>query len=159
VRPTRVRTLIVLAVLVGVLAWLFLHVMDNRGNTLPSLTWTAPAGVLALAMAVGVSWVTVRRRRDPAQSRLRPIDPLGMARMAVLGKAAAHVGAASLGFYLGWVVLLLPDLGIDSRRERALIAALAAVGALLLAVAGLLLERACRVRDDDEGPTPAPSGP
>lgn len=158
-RPTRVRTLAVLAVLVGVLAWFFLHVVDSRGNTLPSLTWTAPSGVLALALVVGVSWVTVRRRRDPAQSRLRPIEPLGMARMAVLGKAAGHVGAALLGFYLGWVVLLLPDLGIGSRRERALIAALAAAGALLLAVAGLLLERACRVRDDDEGPTPAPSGP
>ena len=158
-RPTRVRTLIVLAAVVGVLAWLFLHVVDNRGSTLPSLTWTAPAGVLALALVVGVSWVAVRRRRDPAQSRLHPIDPLGMARMAVLGKAAAHVGAALLGFYLGWVVLLLPDLGIDARRERALIAAVAAVGAVLLAVAGLLLERACRVRDDDEGPTPAPSGP
>ena len=115
-RPTRVRTLIVLAVVVGVLAWLFLHAVDTRGNTLPSLPWTAPAGVLALALVVGVSWVTVRRRRDPAQSRLRPIDPLGMARMAVLGKAAGHVGAALLGSKVGQDVQIRTPRGTVAYR-------------------------------------------
>lgn len=155
--PTRIRTLAWLAAVVGALSWLLLRVMDGNGTTLPTLSWTAPAGVLALAVVVAVAWWTVRRRRAPSNPAIRPIEPLGMARLAALGKAAAHVGAALLGFYLGWVVLLLPDLEISSRRERALLAGAASACALLLAVAGLLLERACRVGDDDR-PPPAPSG-
>ena len=154
--PTRIRLLVLLAAVVGALSWLVLRVIDGNGHTLPSLTWTAPAGVLALAVVVGVAWWTVRRRREPSHPSIRPIDPLGMARLAALGKAAAHVGAALIGFYLGWVLLLLPDLEITSRRERAVLAGVASVCSLALVVAGLLLERACRVRDDDRPPR-APS--
>jgi hypothetical protein len=157
VRPTRIRTLVWLALVVGALTWLLLRILDSNGTTLPPLTWTAPAGVLALALLVGVAWVTVRRRRAPTQPHVTPIDPLGMARLAALGKAASHVGAALVGWYAGWVVLLLPDLEISSRRDRAVWAGFAVGAAVLLAVAGLLLERACRVRDDERPPA-APSG-
>ena len=155
-RPTRIRTLVVLAVVVGALWWLVLRILDGNGLTLPALTWTAPAGVLALAVVVALAWWTVRRRRAPTNPAIRPIEPLGMARLAALGTAGSHVGAALVGFYVGWVLLLLPDVEISSRRDRAVLAGVAALCALLLAVAGLLLERACRVRDDDRPPA-APS--
>lgn len=156
--PTRVRTLVVLAVVVGALSWLLLHILDGNGTTLPPLTWTAPAGVLALAVVVGVAWWSVRRRRSPDNPAIRPIEPLGMARLAALGKAASHVGAALTGLYAGWVLLLLPDLEISSRRDRAVLAGVAAACAVLLVVAGLLLERACRVRDDDRPPAAPAAG-
>ena len=96
------------------------------------------------------SWVALR-------SRLRGDrlpDPLGVARMAVLGKASAHVGPIVGGFYLGYLLVLLPGVEIASRRERAVIAVVALAAAGLLTVAGLLLERACRIRGGDSPDLP-----
>jgi hypothetical protein len=80
-----------------------------------------------------------------------------MARMAVLGKASSHVGPLVGGLYVGYLLLLLPALDIDSRRERALLCLVALAAAILLTAAGLLLERTCRVRGGDDNPPPAPS--
>ena len=86
------------------------------------------------------------------RSRLRgdrPPNPLGVARMAVLGKASAHVGPIVGGCYLGYLLVLLPGLEITSRQERAVISGVALVAAILLTGAGLWLERTCRVRGGD----------
>jgi hypothetical protein len=74
--------------------------------------------------------------------------------MAVLGKASAHVGPIVGGLYLGYLVLLLPGLDIDSKRDRAVLCAVALAASALLSAAGLLLERSCRVKggDDEEPP-------
>jgi hypothetical protein len=138
------------ALLAGVTAvvWGVLRLADRYGASLPELDWLAPVGVGVLAVAVLVCWVAVR-------SRLRGDrlpNPLGVARMAVLGKASAHVGPIVGGFYLGYLLLLLPGVDVVSRRERAVVAVVALGAAVLLTVAGLLLERACRIRGGDEGP-------
>ena len=78
-----------------------------------------------------------------------------MARMAVLGKASAHVGPLVGGLYLGYLLVLLPDLEIGSRREPRMLCLVAVLAAVLLSAAGLLLERLCRVppsSTDDEVP-------
>jgi hypothetical protein len=54
---------------------------------------------------------------------------------------------------------LLPSLDIGDRRDRALLAGGAVLASLLLTAAGLLLERTCRVRgnNDEDQPPGAPA--
>jgi hypothetical protein len=145
VRPTRASTLVALLLGVGALAWGALRIAESRGSALPALTWTAPTGVAVLAVVVAVTTVALRSRLRGD----RPPHPLGVARMAVLGKASAHVGPIVGGFYLGYLIVLLPGLEITSRRDRAVVAGAALLASALLTVAGLWLERTCRVRRDD----------
>lgn len=136
---------------VTALCWGALRIAETRGVALPPVTWTAPAGVALLALAVVATAVALRRRLRGAR---RP-HPLGMARMAVLGKASAHVGPLVGGLYAGYLLVLLPALEIESRRDRAVLSATALLAAVVLSGAGLLLERACRVdsgRDLGEPP-------
>lgn len=149
-RPTRVGTLVALLVGVAAVAWGALRVAEIRGVTTPNLTWTAPSGIALVGVAVLVSALALRSRLRSD----RPPNPLGTARMAVLGKASAHVGPIVGGLYLGYLVLLLPGLDIDSKRDRAVLCAVALAASALLSAAGLLLERSCRVKggDDEEPP-------
>jgi hypothetical protein len=147
---------VLVALLLGVAAvsWGVLRLAENRGLSTPDVTWTAPAFVAILAAAVLTVAVALRRRISGAR---RP-NPLGMARMAVLGKASAHVGPIVAGLYLGYLLLLLPGLDVVSRRDRALVSTVTVLLALLLSAAGLLLERTCRVTgSDDDEPPPAVS--
>ena len=151
-RPTRVRVLAGLLAVVAVVSWSVLSVVDSRGSAgLPAVPWSAPAVLAVVAVAVGLTVLAVRRRLA-ARPGTTPPDPLGMARTAVLGKAAAHGGAVLSGAYAGYALLLVADAGTSPlRRERLLASALAALASLALSAAGVLLERACRVRGDGPG--------
>ena len=94
VRPTRLSTLIALLLGTGAVSWGALRVAESRGTVLPPLPWAAPLGIALLATAVALSTVALRRRLNGAPGT-RPPQPIGVARMAVLGKAASHVGASS----------------------------------------------------------------
>jgi hypothetical protein len=68
----------------------------------------------------------------------------------VLAKACAIAGAAVAGGYLGYA---LAWVGIDEQElagERLLRSALAGIAGVTIVLASLALERACRVRRDDE---------
>ena len=153
-RPTRIGSLVALLVATAALSWGVLRIADTRGVSLPAVTWTGPAFVAVLAVVVLVAALALRSRLAGD----RPPNPLGTARMAVLGKASAHVGPIVGGIYGGYLLILLPGLDIESRRDRAVLCALALAAAALLTAAGLLLERTCRVRGgDDQEPPEAPA--
>lgn len=141
-RPTRIGTLVALLVCAAAVSWAVLQVSLDRGASLPPLTWAAPAGVVLLAVVVLVTALGLRARLQ--QPEKRP-HPLSMARMAVLGKASAHVGPLVGGLYAGYLLVLLPDLDVGTRRDRAVLCVVALVASVALSVAGLLLERSCRV--------------
>lgn len=142
-RPTRVRALLALLLGVAAVAWGVVEIAVNRGVTLPVLTWFAPVELGLLGVAVLVTALGLRSRlRRPAR---RP-HPLSMVRLAALGKASANAGPVIGGLYLGYLAFLLPHLDIGDRRHRALICLVALLASVLLSVAGLLLERQCRVR-------------
>ena len=141
-RPTRIRVLVALLLGVAAVTWGVLQIMLDRGAVLPPLTWTAPSCIALLAIVVLATALGLRARLDdPAK---RP-HPLSMARMAVLGKASAHVGPIVGGLYAGYLLVLLPGLEIASRRDRSVLCLVALLASIGLSVAGLLLERACRV--------------
>jgi hypothetical protein len=146
-------TLLALFAVIAAISWGALRLIEDRGGVLPPLSWSAPAGVLLLAVVVLVTALALRSRLKRDDKRPHP---LSMVQMAVLGKASAHVGPIIGGLYGGYALLLLPTLDIGDRGNRALIAGGAVLASLALTVAGLLLERSCLVRDsdrDDDEPT------
>jgi hypothetical protein len=157
-RPTRLSILAALLIGAAAVSWAALSVAERRGTVLPPLPWTAPLGIAFLAAGVLLSALALRRRLSGLPGT-KPPQPLGVARMAVLGKACSHVGSLVGGAYGGYLVLLLPGLEIGGRRDRALVAGAALVAAVLLTGAGLLLERTCRVRPAGGDDPDAPSAP
>jgi hypothetical protein len=151
VRPARLRTVLLVAVAVGVVAWVVLDAREAGGSSSLPMPWTAAVAIALLDVAVLVSGLEVRRwvqgRRE------RPLDPLVAARIAVLAKAAAYAGGGLCGWYLAQAAVVLPDL-VGDRRTRVLIALLAGLAAAGLAAVGLLVQRWCRRPPDDGGPDP-----
>jgi hypothetical protein len=150
VRPTRVRLLVGIAVVVGVLTWGLLRILDAWRGGYPDLRWITPVTVLLLAVAVLATVLAVRPRlrRDPGT---KPVPPLLAARFAALSLACSRAGAAIAGGYAGFAVALVGQLDTAYGRERAIYAVLTVVASVLLIVFALMLEHACRIPDDTEG--------
>jgi hypothetical protein len=125
--------------------WLVHPLAERLSGTAPIVTWLQPLALLLVAAILGVTahatWRAVQVRRE----RLQPHQAVNR---LVLARACAFVGALAAGGYLGYA---LSWLGVeaqlaDQRLARSLVAA---VGSVLMVVTALLLERACRVRDDE----------
>lgn len=157
-RPTRIATLLLVALVVGALAWAVLRVMESRSGGLPDIPLTAPATIAFLAAILAGFALSLRSRLRARRERrpdARPVDPLLAARLVVAAKASALVGAGLTGGYAGFLVLLLVELGNDDRRGLAARAAACVVAGIVLVIAALALERTCRVPGGDD---PAPRG-
>ena len=149
-RPTRVATLFALLVGTAALAWGVLQISVNRGGMLPVADLDRPRRRRRHRPA-SCCLTAVALRSRLARPEKRP-HPLAMARLAVLGKASAHVGPLVGGLYAGYLVALLPGLDIEPRRDRAVICLVALLAAVALSAAGLWLERLCRVPPSDADP-------
>lgn len=150
--PTRPGTLLSLVVGFGVLAWVVAAVAYG---SLPVLPRYAPVSVVLLTVVeLGMAKVVRdrlhRRRDDRGRPRGRPLHPMQVARAAVLAKASSAGGAVLLGVYGGLLSWTLPRRDeLVASEQDALVAGLSAVACLGLVVAALLLERVCRLPDDD----------
>jgi Protein of unknown function (DUF3180) len=147
VKPARATSVVLTAVVAGVVGWLVLRAwLDNGHEPLP-LPWTAVAGTLGLVVAVIAAGLPVRRwqqgRRD------RALDPLVAARTVVLAKAAAYGGAVLAGWYAAQALTILPDV-VGARRTRLLLSSLAFLAACGLSVAGMVVQHWCRLPPTDE---------
>jgi hypothetical protein len=147
-RPTRIRTLVVVGAVATLLSLLLQRALRSSGWDMPPVPWTAAIGLALVACLVYSAALPVRRmiRGGPGA---RPVDPLRAARAAVLGKATAYAGAVVFGWYLAQVLLRASDLDVAARQAQALRAAITALAALAACTAGLLAERMCRVPPDD----------
>lgn len=143
----KTSTVVLVAVAVTVLSWGFGRWWLNDGHAGLRVGWVA--GVLLVAMAVVVV-VTGSRMWRMRRGRTH-VEPVVAARVLGLAQASALTGAITAGFYLGQALALLPDHDFGGRGTLALQHGLAALGGLLMAVAGLLVQSWCRIdRDDDE---------
>lgn len=146
-RPTRPGP--VLALVAGFAVLLYV-LAETAYGSLPALPGYAPVTLLLLAVAeVGIARVVADRlahRRDRSgRPRGRPLHPMQVARAAVLAKASSTTGAVLLGAYGGLLAWTLPRrTELAAARDDALVAGASAVAALVLVVAALVLERACR---------------
>lgn len=111
-------------------------------STLPPLGPLVPAPLAALALAELVAARRVRAavRHDP---NARPMAAIVIARCVALGKASSLVGAGVAGAALGMLLRVAPNAGtLDAAAHDTRVSALLLGAAVLLVVAGLLLERA-----------------
>ena len=149
-KPTRVSTLVVIAVICALAGWLLLRSVYAK---LPPLPWT---GVPALLIAAAVeTWAGLDLRARIAGRRgLKPAAPLFVSRMVALAMACSVAAAAIAGFAAGFDIYLAGSLTAPVPRQDALTAAVTFAAAVVLACAALFLEYCCRVpggpgRDQD----------
>lgn len=150
-RPTGRQELIIAAVLGAGVGWLLVRVTSALDVTAPRVPWTAAIVLVLIAAFVAMlarathRRIQVRRERIPADRAVT---------FLVLGKAAALAGALIGGGYLTYGLSFVSRFDADTPRERVIRSAVAAVGAVGMSLAGLWLERACRVPDDDHDDDP-----
>jgi hypothetical protein len=151
VRSTSLRALAVAAIFGALSGWLIVAASNSFDLVPPQVPWTAPVGVLLIAGLVGVFAYTTHTR---IQVRKERMDPQRAVAFLVLGKASALAGALIAGGYLGYALMFVTRMDADAPRDRVIRSAIAVMAGVGLAVAGLLLERACRV----PGPGPEEEG-
>jgi hypothetical protein len=172
-RPVRRRDLAVLALGLAVASWLLVRAFYGE---LPSLDWWLPAPLAVLAVAEFVGARTVKARlaalrearsrtgtSAPASQKLpvRPVEPLLVARLAVLAQASAWVGAGLAGVWGGVLAYVAPAVGrLQEAGGDTVTAVLGIACSAGLVAAALALESACRIPPGsmDDEPPPAVRG-
>ena len=156
-KPTRISTLVIIAVVCAAAGWVLLRAVYAK---LPPLPWT---GVPALLIAAAAeAWTGRDLRARIAGSRrgrgqgagrgLKPPAPLFVSRMVALAKASAVAAAIIAGFAAGFDFYLAGSLTASVPREDALTAVITFAAAVLLGCAALYLENSCRVPEDPDAP-------
>jgi hypothetical protein len=141
-RPTQPATLVVAALVAGALAWLGI---SRYYGAIPDLTVVSGLTLAGLAVVEAVAAINTwsRIRRHPRRGFL---NPLLVARFAVLAKASSLGGALFAGAYAGVAIWAAAERDrLRVAEENLVPAVVGVVGALTLVGAALALERACRV--------------
>jgi hypothetical protein len=135
--------------LVGLVAgWVYHRLLDETTRPAPLVSWAQPLALfLVAAILGGTAWST---RRSVQQARVRLSADHAVNRL-VLARACAYVGCLVAGGYVGYAISWLGD-GSDLAAQRAVRSAVAGLAGVLVVVAGLMLERACRVPPEDDEP-------
>jgi hypothetical protein len=166
VKPTRISTLVIIAVVCAAAGWVLLRATYAK---LPPLPWTGVPALLIAAVAEAWTGRDLRmriagfHRRGSGQGArgsgqgardLKPPAPLFVSRMVALAKASAVAAAIIAGFAAGFDFYLAGSLTASVPREDALTAVITFVAAVLLGCAALYLENSCRVPEDPDAPAP-----
>ena len=160
-KPTRISTLVIIAVVCAAAGWVLLRAVYAK---LPPLPWTGVPALLIAAVAEAWTGRDLRMRiagphrsgsrqdarRGSGQGTrdLKPPAPLFVSRMVALAKASAVAAAIIAGFAAGFDFYLAGSLTASVPREDALTAVITFVAAVLLGCAALYLENSCRVPED-----------
>ena len=164
-KPTRISTLVIIAVVCAAAGWVLLRAVYTK---LPPLPWTGVPALLIAAVAEAWTGRDLRTRiagprrgsgqgahgsGQGARRDLKPPAPLFVSRMVALAKASAVAAAIIAGFAAGFDFYLAGSLTASTPRQDALTAAITFVAAVLLGCAALYLEYCCRVPGDPEDPS------
>lgn len=147
-KPTSPGVLTIWGVVGLVGGWLLHYYAENKMAAAPLVTWGQPLALFLvgaiLAATARATWRTVHVRRE----RLAPHQAVNR---LVLARACAYVGVLVAGAYLGYALSWV-GVSADLAQQRAVRSLIAGLGGASVAVGALLLERACRVRKDDDRP-------
>jgi hypothetical protein len=147
VKPTRISTLVIIAVVCAAAGWLLLRAVYAK---LPPLPWTGVPALLIAAVAEAWTGRDLKARISGRRQGLKPVAPLFVTRMVALAKATSVAAAIIAGLTAGFDFYLAGSLSASTPREDALTAAITFVAAVLLACAALYLENSCRVPEDPD---------
>jgi ABC-type thiamin/hydroxymethylpyrimidine transport system permease subunit len=154
-RPTSISVLVVAALVAAAVGWLLLSFFYNDW---PAPPWLPVIVIAALAVTEGIlaQNTAARVQRKPGMPR---VEPLAVARYAVLAKASSLAGALYGGYCAGLLAFYVFE---PTKFARDSVPAVAGgvIASVALVAAALWLERACRVPDqpdredeDDSGKT------
>lgn len=152
-REIRVQVLALVGAGVGLVSCGLFAVVVRTGELVPR------PPLLAAVLLTVMAGLVLRIAR-PVRQYLRgkatgSLDPLRAARTVVLAQAAALTGAAVAGWYAGQLAVVLTELSLVANRARILPLALLVLAGVVLAGAGIVAQRWCRIdpradRDDRE---------
>ena len=145
-KPTKARALVVVWVVIAGVTWLLLGLVYRR---LPPLPWTGVPTLLILAIVEAYCGVSLRARLS-GRSAAKPVEPIGVARMAAFAKASSYAAALIAGIAAGFSLYVLGSLDKPVPRQDALAAVGTLAAAIVFVAAALFLERCCRVRRDPD---------
>ncbi len=144
-RPTRLPVLLLAVLIAAAFGYLLAETSYAQIPPLPAL---APVSLVLLAV-VEVAMAYVVRGKVRGRSGGRPMHALQIARAAVLAKASSLGGALITGVYGGIFVWTSGRRGdVATYGDDAHVSGLAAAASVLLVLAALVLERACRTPDE-----------
>jgi MFS family permease len=133
-------------VMAGLIGGWLLHPVADRLGTPPVVSWLQP---LALGFVAAVLLATAYATHRSLHVRGEWMEPHQAVNRLVLARACVVVGGLAAGVYFGYAVSWL-GLRAELADERILRSGLAGLAGVGMVVGALLLERACRVRSDDE---------
>jgi MFS family permease len=135
-----------ISVMIGLVAgWLLKPVSDRFGNP-PVVSWLQPVALFVVAaVLLATAFVTYRTVHVHHQW----LEPHHAVNRLVLARASVLVGGLVAGGYAGYAVSWL-GVPAELAGERIVRSLLAALAGGLIVLGALLLERACRIRSDDE---------
>ncbi|MGW2340703.1 DUF3180 domain-containing protein [Streptomyces sp. NPDC001661] len=158
-KQLRIRTLVGLFVVAGVLSWAGARLWDSLG-TLPKVPLAAPIVLAVIAVVLLATALSIRSRLR-AQRERRPeakgVDPMMAARALVFGQASALVAALVAGMYGGTGAFLLESLDVPARRDQAIYAGLSVLAGIGVVAAAIFLERICKLPEDEDPEEAAPA--
>ena len=146
-KPTRISTLVIIAVVCAAAGWLLLRSVYAK---LPPLPWTGVPALLIAAVAEAWTGRDLKARISGRRQGLKPVSPLFVTRMVALAKATSVAAAIIAGFTAGFDFYLAGSLNASTPREDALTAVITFAAAVVLACAALYLENSCRVPEDPD---------
>ncbi|WP_275463579.1 DUF3180 domain-containing protein [Streptomyces noursei] len=160
-KQLRIKVLVGLFVVAGILAWAGARLWDAFGS-LPGVPVAAPIVLALIAVVLAATALSLRSRLRAQRERepdAKGVDPLVAARAVVFGQASALVAALVAGLYGGVGVFLLLSGVDDARRTQAVYAGFSVLAGAAVVAAAIFLERVCKLPEgedgDDDGPGPA----
>ena len=155
-KPTKFMTLVGWAVSATTAGYLLPKLVVNNGGAVPISPWniivTLPLiGIILLAMAIPMLKYRAAisaRSKDSKKPRPMPLNPFYAVRLVLLAKAISISGAIFSGWHIGvvWLQLTSPVI-----TEATMQNVLALIGALVMTVCAIIVERVCRITDDGAG--------
>lgn len=158
-KPTKILNLIAWAVLATTAGYLLPQIVVNQGGSIPisplNIILTLPLiGVILLLMAIPIfkyRKALLARAKSVTAARPLPLNPFFSVRILLLAKSISISGSIFSGWHIGVVWLQLSSPIIPSSIVQN---ALALLGAILMTICAVLVERVCRVIDDGTGSAP-----
>jgi hypothetical protein len=145
--PTRPWTLVTVAVVCAIAAWL---IVRATFDSMPTLPWTAAPALLLLAVAEAVSGRNLKARIAGRRGD-KPLAPMAVARMVALAKASSMGATVFGGLAAGLLIYTASRLNLAVARSDAINMAATLASAAILVGAALYLEHCCRAPQDKTG--------
>jgi hypothetical protein len=154
-QPTKPWSLLAIGAVCAALAWIVVRFTFSDVAPLP---WTAVPALILLAIGEFGFGRNLGARLH-GQSSAKPIQPMAVPRVVALAKASSAAGAAIAGLALGFLIYTIPQIEKPVPGHDAIVSAVTMLAAIVLVLAALYLERACRAPEppDDDGHDDLPS--